>query len=709
MTKASPRTSAHRTQTDGLVELASPEPAANRVVPHLFMAAVAAAIVALGWATAAARLPNGIPSGIVLLGVVIGGLNGLLAIGLVLIYRTSRIINFAQGGLGAFSAVLAFELMAVSGWPWSLAVPLSIVAAVVVSAGLEFVFLRRLARAPRHIVTVATIGLAQILTFLELVLQPLFERRAQGISAVAARFPSPFDDQAFSIFPVIFRWDHVVIFATVPMILGALIAFLNRSWSGIAVRGIAENVERAGLLGVPGPRLGTIVWGVAGLLSAMTAILKAPVAGFATAGLAGPGLILRGLAAAAVGRMTNLPVTFGAAIVLGVIEQVVFFNYSRSAPMDGLLFGVILLALLAQRRAAERAGAGEAASWQAVGTVRAIPRELAKLPEVVGVKRLGALLLVLAALVVPVFLGLDTIRLLSVIYVFGIVGISLVVLTGWSGQISLGQWAIAGVGGFAAAWLARHSDIDIVLVLVVAGTAGAVAAVVVGIPALRIRGIFAGVTTLAFAIAAESWFFTFSFLDPAQRLERPSLFGRLSLRSERGMHYVVIVTLIVAVVIARNVRASRVGRLLMATRDNEYAVATFGVPTVLPRLWAFLLSGFLAGLGGGVYVYLIQQAGPSDFGAVTSLFMFAIVVIGGLGSIAGALAGAAYVQGAQYLLPQYASFLATGLGMLLLLIVLPGGLSQLMYDWRDRALRRVADRRRIVVPSLHADVRREST
>jgi ABC-type branched-subunit amino acid transport system permease subunit len=111
----------------------------------------------------------------------------------------------------------------------------------------------------------------------------------------------------------------------------------------------------------------------------------------------------------------------------------------------------------------------------------------------------------------------------------------------------------------------------------------------------------------------------------------------------------------------------------------------------------------MAGLAGGVYAYLVQRASATDFPAVTSLFLFAIVVIGGLGSISGAVLGALYVQGAQYLLPEWARFLATGVGMLLLLIAFPGGLSQVAYGVRDRLLRRVADRRGLLVPSLVAD------
>lgn len=666
--------------------------------------AAALGVGLLLWATAAARLPQGLPGGILLLGLVVGSLNGLLAIGLVLIYRTGRIVNFAQGGLGAFSSVLAFELITVAGWSWWIAVPLSLGAAVLASTGLEVLFLRRLARAPRHLVTVATIGLAQILTFLELVLQPIFERLSpEGVSAVGSRFPSPFSGRAFDVFPVVFRGDHVMVLLVVPVILLALVAFMHRSWIGVGVRGVAENAERAGLLGIPTPRLSTYVWAIAGLLSAVTAILKAPVIGFATSGLAGPGLMLRGLAAAAVGRMTSLPRTFAAAVVLGVVEQTIFFNYARTAPIDGLLLGIIVVAFLAQRRTLERSAWSDASSWQAAKVVRAVPEELRSVREVVNARRFGPAALIAVAALPPMIFGLDTVRLVSVIFVYGMVGVSLVVLTGWGGQIGLGQWAVAGIGAFVAAWMANHSRLDFIVILVLAALSGVAVSLLLGLPAMRIRGIFAGVTTLAFAIAAGSWFFTFEGWEPGRRIARPVLLGRLPVETERAYYFVVLVALVLVVLAARNLRSSRVGRLLVAVRDNEHAAAAFGVTPARARLWAFGVAGSMAGLAGGVYAYLIQRAAPADFPAVTSLFLFAIVVIGGLGSITGALIGAAYVQGAQYLLPEYARFLATGVGMLLLLIAFPGGLSQVVYDARDRLLKRVARKRGILVPSLLAD------
>jgi len=647
----------------------------------------------VAWAVANAQLPHGVPSAIVLLGLMFGAGNALFAVGLVLVYKATRVINFAQGALGAFAAVLAFELMEVSGWPWGIAVPLSVVAAVAASALLELAFLRRLKDAPRTIVTVATIGIAQVMTFLQLVLQPLFEHASDhGVTAIGARFPTPFGGTVFTLSRLPFNGNHVLILVAVPLVLLGLARFLSRTWTGMGIRAVAENADRAAMLGWPAPRLSTVVWAIAGLLSGLSAVLTAPVSSFAVSASVGPSLILHGLAAAAIGRMRSIPVTLGASLALGVVEQVIYFNYSRSGPMDGLLLLVILVAFLAQSRELGRSTWQDVSSWRAVREIRPVPVELRHLPRVRAARGLGGVALGGAALLAPTYLDLSGVRLLSVVFVYAMVGVSLVVLTGWAGQISMGQWAIVGVGAYASAWLTNHSHLSFIVVLAFGGAAGSVVCVLLGLPALRIRGIFAGITTLAFAIAAGSWFFTFGWLEPSRLVPRPRT-SWFSLESESRFYYVVLAALLLSILIGRNLRASRAGRLLVAVRDNENNAAAFGVAGVRVKLWAFTVSGFIAGLAGGVYALLIQRVEPASFPPITSLFIFAIVVIGGLGSVTGAVLGAFYVQGTQYFLPGWAQFLATGVGMLLLLMMVPGGLSQIAFDARDRALRRIAEPR----------------
>jgi branched-chain amino acid transport system permease protein len=293
-----------------------------------------------------------------------------------------------------------------------------------------------------------------------------------------------------------------------------------------------------------------------------------------------------------------------------------------------------------------------------------------------------------------------------VILVYAMVGISLVVLTGWSGNISLGQWAIVGVGAlFAQKIAASASPPDFFIVLIASGLLGAAVSLLIGLPALRIRGLFLGVTTLAFAIAAKNWIFQWQVLTTDQAIARPALFGVIDLTSERSFFYVCVAGLLFALFVARNLRRSRQGRNLIAMRDNETAAQALGMRLMTSRLGAFAISGFLAALAGALYAYTEQSVDYNRFDPVTSLLMFSMVVIGGMGSLAGPVLGAVYVRGIQYFLPQTLQLFATGFGLLILLLVFPGGLGQIFYSIRDRFLRWVADRRNLIVPSLVADRR----
>jgi branched-chain amino acid transport system permease protein len=161
--------------------------------------------------------------------------------------------------------------------------------------------------------------------------------------------------------------------------------------------------------------------------------------------------------------------------------------------------------------------------------------------------------------------------------------------------------------------------------------------------------------------------------------------------------------LVIALAIGRNVRRARLGRNLMAVRDNETQAMALGIRLTGNKLTAFALSGFLAALAGGLYTYNVQALSLGRFEPEISLLMFAMVVIGGMGSMTGALLGAMYVRGIQYFLSAQLQLFATGAGLLILLLVFPGGLGQIFFELRDRYLRWVAGRRNLIVPSLVAD------
>jgi branched-chain amino acid transport system permease protein len=647
-----------------------------------------------------------VPWGVVVQGLVIGGLTSLVALGVALVYRANRIVNFAQGDLGAVPATLAVLLVMATGLPYLLGFAVGLAAAVVLGVLVETLIVRRFFNAPRLILTVATIGIAQILAGCGLLLPNLFSG-----SALGPRLAAPFD-WSFTVDPIRFDATDVLTLLVVPATFIALALFLRRSSIGIAIRAAAERADRASTLGIPVRRLHTVVWVVATVLAFVAMFLRAGVIGPQIGSVLGPGILLRTLAAAVIGRMERFATIAAAALGLGVVEQNIFWHWHQAAYIDPALFVVILLALLfiGRGRISTRFDADATSTWQAAREVRPVPRELAHLPEVRLVRYGLAAALVLFLLSLPAWLNESRVNLAAAIVIFGIIGLSLVVLTGWAGQVSLGQMAFVGWGAAVGGALTSRLGWDLSLAVLVAGLAGAAIAVVVGFPAIRRGGLTLAVMTLAFALATSSYFLNRQFFRdwlPALRIDRPPLFGAIDIRSETHFYYLTLAGLAIALAMVRGVRRSRTGRVLIAIRENERAARAFGVDATRTKLAAFAFSGFLAAFAGALFVHHQTGLGTAPYAPAQSLVVFSMVVIGGLGSVPGALLGATYVRGVEWFVPVDYRFLATGAGLLLVLMITPGGLGAVMYDVRDWYLRKVAARRQVVVPSLVADSRTE--
>jgi branched-chain amino acid transport system permease protein len=647
------------------------------------------------------------PSAVLGLGVVLGSLNALTAMGLVLIYRANRIVNFAQADMGGLAAVLAASLIVGPKWGFFPAMAVGLLAALTLGALTEVAIVRRFAKAPRLLLTVATVGIAQLLAGFTLALPRLFDYDT------APQPPRPFGSFKLEWFPVTYTGGSLLIVIVVPLIALGLATFFRRTRFGVAVRASAESADRAALLGIPVARLNTLVWVLAAGLSGMAVLLRMPIQGVAIGGTFGLTLLLRALAAAVIGRMENLPVTFCAAILIGVVDQVVFFESSRTVVVDAVLLLVILAGLLSQRRGGlERARELGASTWQAVREVRPIPAELRGLPEVRWSLGIGKVVLVALVVLIPLRLSGGDVFTYSIALIFAMLMCSLVVLTGWAGQISLGQLAIAAIGAAVAGTL-HFQDRDFFLTLAVAGLVGAGIAVALGIPALRIQGPFLAVTTLAFAVATGTFFLNREYFpwlvpDPSRLLVRPVIFGKFDLESEHTFFMVTLAVLGLTIASVLRLQRSRTGRTLVANRDNTRAAQSYGISPVRAQLTAFGLSGFIAGLAGGLYVFALRGISSSVLDPYNNLKVFAIGVLGGLGSVPGALLGAAYlafVDLSSFTREPMAQLLASGIGVLLILMIFPGGLGGLVYDTRDRLLRALARARGIVVPSLLADVR----
>jgi branched-chain amino acid transport system permease protein len=670
----------------------------------------------IGWAAGAVVLwvvlnhvlTKGLPLGIVVLGVIYGSIYALLAIGIVLVYRGNRIINFAQAQIGVIAAILAIEMNVTYGINFVVSCLIGIAAAVIIGAILSLLP-RHFHKSSRLILTVATIGLAQAFTGLSAILPIVFCNPATNSSCVTAAahqsFNTPLHTE-FTINPVVFSGNDVVAFVGTVVIVVALALFMRRSKYGLAIRAASENGERATLLGVSVPRLDTIIWIVAAVLSTVAILLQTPVLGFGgfqTVSTTGDDVLIRILAAAVIGRMESMPRTAVAALAIGIFDAGATWTYSNTTFVDATLVIVIIVALLLQRKSYSRISESDQSTWRAVAAVRPIPRALAALPEVRWTLRASKVVLVAVAVLLPFMITDSQTYLASIIVIYAIVGLSLLVLTGWTGQISLGQFGIAGLAGAVAADLYSRHGWDFFAALAVAVVTGALVALFIGVPALRIQGPFLAVTTLAFGICASVYLLSPSYLTwlVTPQANRPSIFGDASLlNSDSEIYYFCLIGFFVCLMAVRSLRRSRIGRSLIATRDNEAAARATGLNTARQKLTAFAISGAIAGFAGALFVVQSEGVNNGSFTPDIDIALFTMVVIGGLGSLPGVVLGAIAVWGAQYFLPSGWADLVNGGGILLLLIFLPEGLGGVMYRSRDWMLGLVARRRHLISSGL---------
>ncbi|MHB1787092.1 MAG: branched-chain amino acid ABC transporter permease, partial [Acidimicrobiales bacterium] len=451
--------------------------------PRARLAGVVGAVVIAYWVALAITGSHGIvhqkaPIGIILLGVVYGSVTALGAMGIILIYRANRFINFAQGALGSLVGVLAIGMVKVHGVPYFVALPLAVLAGAIIGAVIEFGVIRRFRTATRLVLTVASIGLAQLLGGFELV-----GSKAINFISLTGGFKAPIN-VSLRIDVYTFHGDELLIVLIVPVVIAFLAWFLLRTDAGVAVRGAAENTDRALLLGIPVRRLSTIVWLIAGGLAALTFMLQAPFEGVKP-GLSanGPTVLLPLLATAVVARMESLPVAFGAGVGLGIMEQIVRWNSSGAPSFVYVAYLVVIVAaLLLQRGKLSRAQEGSEANFSLATVLKPIPEELRRLPEVRWVKWGLGVVVAAAFIYIPHMWGPSNQLLAGFAIVWALIGVSLVVLTGWGGHISLGQFGIAGVAALVAGNLVARANVDFFLVILAAAATGAVVALLVGLP-----------------------------------------------------------------------------------------------------------------------------------------------------------------------------------------------------------------------------------
>jgi ABC-type branched-subunit amino acid transport system ATPase component/ABC-type branched-subunit amino acid transport system permease subunit len=633
------------------------------------------------------------------LGAITGMTYGIVAVGLVLVYRSSRIINFAQGAIGVFGAAIAG--VAVVEWNMSywIAVPIALLVSAFLGAGSEVVVIRRLRDAPTVIGVVATLGLAQVLV--------IFSSLINSSVTAGAQFPSPvgLPDFNYGALRVTTAYSAMLIFT--PLIVIGLVIFFRRGWFGLAMRASSTNTEAAELVGVNANGMGSLAWAISGAVAAYTAILILPTRGFTGGDFLGPGLLLRALTAAVIARMTNLTVAMIAGIGVGILEGLLLWNYPDGSVVEAVLFVIILGALLLQRARYDRRDAK--GSWTAIRDWLPIPDSYRKIFWIRNLRWVVFTVLLAIALAIPLLVTNANATSFTLIEVMTVVGFSVGIVAGLSGQLSLGQFALAGIGGAVSYYVTQETG-TFVLGFLVGGLAAAGVALLIGLPALRIRGPMLAVTTLGFAIVASTWAFKQPWLLSDGKSHDPLSIAGLEFRTARSYYVLGLFVFLVALFFARNVWKSGLGLRMRAVRDNEDTARAFTVNPTAVKLEAFGVAGFLAGLAGAVYGGGISLLTSDAFAVQRSIDAAAVAVLGGLGLLMGPFLGALFIVGIPEIPNIFGiapldslQLLATSVGWLFIVVQFPGGFAVGVGALRTRIVDAIA-RRHGLDPAVEWDL-----
>jgi ABC-type branched-subunit amino acid transport system ATPase component/ABC-type branched-subunit amino acid transport system permease subunit len=642
--------------------------------------------------------------GTLVLGLINGLIIGLLAVGFVLIYKANRFLNLAHAQLGAVSAMLLAKV--VNDWHWGFwpsfvgCMTVGIATGLVVERFIVSV-VRRRSKSPVRLLML-TIGVGDVLLALTYI---------PGLTPTSqAPFPQPFASH-LEIGGVVLSGMDILTLVAVPLLLVALTVFLEYTTLGKQVRAAASNPDAARLCGISVNRVSLIIWGIAGGLSAISAIFNGPTTTSFNAEAAGPYLLMLTLGAAAIGAFVSIPAAVGGGVALGLVYQIVVAQTTNAGTAELAVFGAILLVILVRGRAIAKVFTIEGA---AVPELRGV-RMPASLRESIGIRwaprgfLVAALLVAALFPVLPYFSHPGNQFLLLLVLIYALIGVALTILVGWAGQVSLGSIAVVGIGAFLTARWAGHSGWNVVDMVIVTGLAGAAVSVVIGLPALRIRGVTLAVVTLGFAVIAPDWLFQQQWLGgstPFTTVVSPTVVlpGVGHLDTALDLYYVVLVMLVLVVAAGRSLRKSAAGRVIIAVRDNERASSAFGIRPGTVKLRVFALTGFIAASAGVFWALAWQSISPAQFPADASIAVLALPVIGGIGSLGGAVAAAVllymgtffvgpHVSGLLGSLGQNAGFLLliAGLGVVGSMIGYPNGLAGAAQErWQAYVNRRVA-------------------
>lgn len=581
---------------------------------------------------------------IALLGIIFGCLYALSATGIVLTYTATGVFNIAHFAVALLAGYLGWQLSGRWGLPLVLVVPVVLaLCGPLMGLVLErFVFRPlQLRKASSSEKLVAALGVTVVILAL---INVVWGPGVQG--STTEPVPRLFALTPFEVGSLTFDTEQIGLLMTVLVTAAALYLLFQKTFLGTSIRAVVDRRELAELATIDSNRVSQVAWSLGCTLAALTGLIipqgvleptKIIFFGIETFSVAVvarltsiPKAILFGFLVMGLGRsLLDVLEPFGATGGLAETYQAVVTNLSSI---------VLFLALVAFRRLDEIGDTAAAVSTLVGGALGR--RGASPSGVVIGIAA------AVAALLAPAFLGGADLRLAHTMLALTVIFVSIVCITGFSGHLTLGQASIAGFGAFFSARAVNALDLPVLLAMVVGATAAMGAGLVAGYPALRRKGLFLGLTTLGLALIIDRFVFNAQLFQGGPgglTVTRPSLFG-VDLSGDTAFYFYELTVVALVILLARNLRSGRLGRVLAAMRDSETAAQSVGIGLRRAKLFVFGVSSAMAGIGGALLTQANQNWDVTTFNPVLGLFWFTAVVVCGVSSIGGGvLAAVLYV------------------------------------------------------------------
>lgn len=600
-------------------------------------------------------------------GLAIGSTYALLALGFTLVFGVAYVINFAQGSLFMVGAYLSWTGVQVLGLPLVVAGLLSVAVVTLLGVAIDIVGIRPLRNAPHIAPLLSTLGISLILDQLaELIWSP--EPKS---------YPSPLSDRVVRLDGAFFSAVDLATLGIGAVAVILLWLFLNRSWSGSAIRAAAQDPDTALQMGIRVNRVRTLVFGIAGALGAIGGIMAGMYyqSIFPTMGLP---FGIKGFVAAVIGGIASVPGAIAGGLLLGVLEGFTG-GYIGMAYRDMIAYALLLIVLLVKpqglfgSRRLESMGGRQGAAGAVPTTSPLAATSVEARPWVFNLSGRQFLLAGAVVALLPLIAGPYALRVATLSLIFALLSLSVSMLAGTAGRISIGHAAFWGIGSYVTAILVSRFGLPLEVTILASGGLAALAAYLTAIPLTRLSGFAVLLGSLA---VGEIFRLIFLNWVPVTRgpmgifgIPAPTLaIGGIEFNLA-GKFWLSLVLLAFGVWLVRRLQGSLIGTSWRAIREDTVAARASGVPMARHLNIAFAVSGFLAGIAGSEYAYLVTVIHPDSFMVIFSITLLTMAVIGGLGNPTGAILGGIVLSALPELLRGFDDYRMVAYGLLLVLIV----------------------------------------